>query len=69
MALLVNVEFAIFAVSTFVIIETAGLDLVTVKVWLKWILDVNVDLWRGFRQLKKLLKSLHFKSFFYVKSK
>lgn len=41
MALLVNVEFAIFAVSTFVIIETGGVDLVTVKVWLKWMLNVK----------------------------
>jgi hypothetical protein len=41
MALLVNVEFAIFAVSTFVNIETVGSNLVTVKVWLKWVLYVK----------------------------
>jgi hypothetical protein len=41
MALLENVEGAIFAVSTFVNIETVGLYLVTVKVWLKWISDVE----------------------------
>ena len=35
MALLLNVERCNFAVSTFVNIETGGLNLVTVKVWLK----------------------------------
>jgi transposase-like protein len=35
MALSVNVDLANFAASSFVTIETVGVNLVTVKVWLK----------------------------------
>jgi transposase-like protein len=44
MALSVNVEAAFFAASLFVTIETVGVNLVTVKVWLK---NFRVKILRG----------------------